>query len=91
MSRKRYEGPERRKYFRYKVIYAPKHKARLVINGREFTVLDFSEGGLRFAKDRKTKIDHHVRGRLIYADGKTRQIDGEIVWDHDTEAGLQYV
>ena len=56
MSNPPYDGPERRKYFRHNVIFAPRQKARLTIGDREFEVIDFSDGGLRFAKDDDTPL-----------------------------------
>ena len=91
MNEKHYERPERRTYFRYTVNFSPKHKAKLIIDDRAFTVLDFSEGGLRFTKDSRTKLDPCVHATLLYADGKTKEIDGEIIWDLGTEAGLRYI
>ena len=51
MTSKEYDGPERRQYFRYNIIYSPKDTAMLKIGTKQFEVLDFSQGGLRFLKD----------------------------------------
>lgn len=90
MDNKTYDGPERRQYFRYNIIFSPSQGAKLIIGDHAFKVLDFSEGGLRFIKDLNFKIERRVRGTLISSDGKATEIDAEVVWDTGEEIGLQY-
>lgn len=89
MNDKSYNGPERRKYFRYNVIYAPK-QARLKIGDQHFQVLDYSEGGLRFTKQKNFKSDRQIKATLVHADGRSEDIVGEIVWQTDKEIGLKF-
>ena len=91
MASKRYDGPERRKYFRYNVIYAPKKRAKLKINKDRFDVLDFSQGGLRFLKDQPVNIENRFRGELMFADGSSKEIKAEIVWQLNKEVGIKYM
>ena len=86
-----YEGPERRNYFRYNIIFSPRHGAKLIIEGKTFKVLDFSEGGLRFLKEDQNPLGPCVKAQLIYADGKKKSIEGEIVWELGEEVGLKYI
>lgn len=91
MDPKKYDGPERRKYFRYNIIYAPKERARLEIDNDQFEVLDFSRGGLRFFKDNPADIENRFQGKLIFSDGTTKEIKAEIVWELNNEVGIKYI
>ncbi len=91
MASKQYEGPERRKYFRHNVIYAPQKRAKLKINKDQFDVLDFSQGGLRFLNDKPINIENRFRGELIFADGSSQEIKAEIVWELNKEVGINYL
>lgn len=91
MNEKTYEGPERRKYFRYNVIYSPQHQANLKIGDRLFSILDYSERGLRFSRQDNFRIAHRIHGTVIYSNGKVEEIIGEIVWQTDKEIGLRFV
>ncbi|MFC1799270.1 PilZ domain-containing protein [Thermodesulfobacteriota bacterium] len=90
MNDNAYDGPERRKYFRYQIIFSPRQEAKLIIGDHTFKVLDFSEGGLRFIKAENINLDRRVNGTLVYSDGKAAEIDGEVIWDVGEEVGLQY-
>ena len=90
MENKTYDGPERRQYFRYNIIFSPRQGAELTIGNHTFKVLDFSEGGLRFIKDVNFKIERRIRGTLITSDGNSREIDGQVVWDTGEEVGIEY-
>lgn len=90
MNTKTYNGPERRQYFRHKLIYSPKEKARLQIGSHEYEVLDMSEGGLRFIMDSGLILEKQFRGVLILSSGKNRTIEGEIVWQQGNEIGVKF-
>ena len=90
MKKKKYEGPERRQYFRYKLIYAPKDRAKLKIGMHKYEVLDMSAGGLRFKNDSETIPQKKIRGVLEFSSGKTRVIEGEIIWEQENEIGLRF-
>jgi hypothetical protein len=90
MASEKYDGPERRKYFRYNVIYAPKKRAKLKINKDHFKVLDFSQGGLRFIKDSSVLLERLIQGELIFADGRRKKITAEIIWETSNEVGIKY-
>ncbi len=90
MVSRQYDGPERRKYFRHNVIYAPKKRAKLKINKDRFDVLDFSQGGLRFLKDSPVHLERLIQGELIFADGRRKKITAEIVWEINDEVGIKY-
>jgi len=86
-----YDGPERRQYFRYNIIYSPKEQVRLKIKNKQFEVVDLSRGGLRFLKVGRPRLDRLFEGELIYADGRRKTITGEIVWEINEEVGIKYI
>jgi len=90
MNKKKYDGPERRQYFRYNLIYAPKDKAKLKIGTHEYEVLDMSEEGLRFKNDSETIMEKKVCGVLEFSNGETRMIEAEIIWEQENEIGLKF-
>ena len=90
MESKEYDGPERRQYFRYNIIYSPKDKAELIIENKQFEVLDFSQGGLRFLKDNPVHLERLIQGELIFADGRIKKITAEIIWEINEEVGIKY-
>jgi hypothetical protein len=91
MKTKKYDGPERRQYFRYNIIYSPKDKARLKINDRHFEVVDFSQGGLRFLKDSPVHLERLFEGEVIFADGRRKKVSAEIIWEINEEVGIKYI
>jgi c-di-GMP-binding flagellar brake protein YcgR len=90
MSKKKYDGPERRKYFRHNIIYVPQKKATLLIDHHRFDVLDLSDGGLRFINDKGIALGNRIQGTLVLSETDTREISGEIVWENDDETGLAF-
>lgn len=90
MKKKKYDGPERRQYFRYNLIYAPKDKAKLKIGTHEYEVLDMSAEGLRFKNDSETITQKKICGVLEFSSGETRIIEGEIIWEQKNEIGLKF-
>jgi len=90
MKSEEYDGPERRQYFRYNLIYSPKDKVRLKIKNKQFDVLDFSQAGFRFLKAGPTRLERLLEGELIYADGRRKKITGEIIWEVNDEVGVKY-
>ena len=90
MKNEKYDGPERRQYFRYNLIYAPKDKARLKIGTHEYDVLDISAEGLRFKNNSEILIKKKVAGVLEFSSGETRNIEAEIIWEQENEIGLKF-
>jgi hypothetical protein len=90
MKAKTYDGPERRQYFRYNLIYSPKDKAKLVIGTQEYEVMDMSEMGLRFIKKTDTILEKQITGTLKLSNGKNKIIKGEIVWQRGDEVGVRF-
>ena len=86
MKKQKYDGPERRQYFRYNLIYAPKDKAKLKIGTHEYEVLDMSVGGLRFINDSETIMEKKICGVLEFSSGETRNIEAEIILDQEMKS-----
>ena len=53
-------------------------------------ILNISVTGLYFLHDKNihVEIDKWVDGKILFADGKSIEIAGQIVWIEDNEAGL---
>ena len=91
MPQKKYNGPERRKYFRHNIIYVPRKKAILSIDHHRFDVLDLSDDGLRFINDKNIALANRIQGTLILSETDTRKISGEIAWQDGDEIGLKFL
>jgi len=85
-----YGGFERRKYFRYNIIYSPK-EAKLAIGNHEYKVLDTSFVGLRFEAKDNMPFEKEIHGTLTFSDGESRAVQGSIVWMQDNEIGLKFL
>ena len=87
---RQYSGFERRKYFRYNLIYLPRDKVKLIIGDIEYEVLDISRGGLRFVYDSKIDLGMQIQGVIKFSDDESRAIEGVIVWGKDSEVGMKF-
>jgi hypothetical protein len=90
MAPQPYNGVERRKYFRYNVIYSPKRRAKLKVDQDQFEILDFSRAGLRFLKESPVPLKRLFQGELIFSDGRRKKINAEIIWEIRNEVGIKY-
>ncbi|MEW6671541.1 MAG: PilZ domain-containing protein [Thermodesulfobacteriota bacterium] len=91
MNKQEYDGPERRQYFRYNLIYAPKDKAKLRIGTYGYEVLDMSAEGLRFKNEQNVPFEKQIHAVLEFSSGETRMIEGEIIWEQGNEIGLKFI
>jgi len=87
---KQYSGFERRKYFRYNLIYIAREKVKLIIGNIEYEVLDISRGGLRFSYGSEIDLGMQIQGVIKFSDDETRAIEGKIVWGKDREVGVKF-
>ena len=87
--RKEHAGMERRKYFRYQLIYSPKD-AKLTIGDHDYRVMDLSVDGLRVQIDNDFPFGKEIRGTITFSDGESKVIEGSIVWMQDNEIGLKF-
>lgn len=79
-------GSERRNYFR--ITYSPAKRPVLRIGANEFEIADLSEGGIRFINEKKLEIEKPVRGTARFLHGASFDIEGDIVWEQNSEIGL---
>lgn len=90
LADKQYSGFERRKYFRYNLIYLAREKVKLIIDNLEYDVLDISRGGLRFLYDSEIDLGMQIQGIIKFSDDESRAIEGKIVWGKDNEVGMKF-
>ncbi|MFC1488383.1 PilZ domain-containing protein [Thermodesulfobacteriota bacterium] len=85
---KAWKGEDKRYYDR--VEYPPDQRPVLKVEEHEMEILNISVTGLYFIHDPKwnMEIDQWVDGEIVFSDGKTIDITGQIVWKNDNEAGL---
>ena len=84
----KYSGSERRKYFRYQLLFSPK-EAKFTIDDRDHKVLDISHEGIRFEVDKDMSFGKEVQGTLTLSNGESRAVKGTVVWMQDNEIGLK--
>lgn len=85
-----YRGFERRKYFRYNLIYPPGSELKLIIDHREYEVLDISQGGLRFFYDGDIDMGMQIQGMIKFSDDESVAIQGKVVWGKGNEVGMKF-
>lgn len=90
LASKQYRRFERRKYFRYNLIYLTGEKIKLIIDNLEYDVLDISQGGLRFSYDSEIDMGMQIQGIIKYSDNESIAIEGKIVWGKDSEVGMKF-
>jgi len=85
---KAWKGEDKRYYDR--VEYPPDQRPVLKVGEHEMEVINISVTGLYFLPNKEThlEIDQWVDGEIVFADGKSIDITGQIAWENDNEAGL---
>ncbi|MFH1993792.1 MAG: PilZ domain-containing protein [Pseudomonadota bacterium] len=77
---------ERRKFAR--LVYPPKKRPKFKVREQEMEVIDISEKGIKFLKDKRMKISECVHGTTELLSGNSLDITGKIVWEHNSEVGV---
>ena len=90
MDKEKYDGSERRQYFRHKLIYSPEKRLTFEIQKHSYEVIDISQEGLRFVDDGHLIVEDHVDGILKFSDGEIRKIEGTIIWRSNNEIGIKF-
>lgn len=80
------DGVDRRKFIR--IVYPPSTRPRLKVKEHELEVLDISEEGMRILNYRQIKIRGKIFGTVFFSSGKSKELTGKIVWQHENEIGL---
>lgn len=83
------EGVERRQCFRK--TYTLTESPRLKIGINEFEVIDISEKGIKFQKDKKINVEGWVQGTIMFRDNRYINFDGIVVRNRDGEIGLHLI
>ena len=85
---KAWKSDDRRYYDR--VEYPPDQRPILKVEEHEMEILNISVTGLYFLHDKNihVEIDRWVDGEIVFSDGKSIEIAGQIVWIEGDEAGL---
>jgi len=83
------EGVERREYLRK--TYTPEKRPRLKIGINEFEVIDISEKGIKFQKDKKINVEGWVQGTIMFKDNRCVGFDGIVVRNRDGEISLHMI
>ena len=82
----KYEASEKRQYAR--LVYPSMKRPKLKIREDEMDVIDISEKGIKFRNDKQAIIAECVHGTTLLLCGKSIDIAGKIVWEHDSKVGL---
>ena len=81
-----YEDTEKRACVR--LVYPSMKRPKLKIKEDEMDVIDLSETGVKFIKDKQQTLSECVHGTTKLLSGKSIDIAGKIVWESDNEIGL---
>ena len=82
----KYEHTEKRAYAR--LVYPSLRRPTLKIKDNELEVIDISEKGVKFIKDKHQTLSECVHGTTMLLSGKSIDIAGKIVWESENEVGL---
>jgi hypothetical protein len=77
---------EKRAYAR--LVYPSMRRPKLKIKASEMDVIDISEKGVKFIKDKHQALSECVHGTTVLLSGKSIDIAGKIVWKRNNEVGL---
>lgn len=86
MSDMPYDGSEKRSYIR--IAYRPENRPKLKLKEGDLDVIDISESGIRCINDRGIKLDKSIRGTVSFLCGESVAVEGDIVWEKNSELGL---
>jgi len=82
----KYDGAERRKYFR--LIYPPGKRPRLKVREHELEIIDISEQGMKLLNYMQRNIGKYISGTVELYSGESIDIIGKVVWLYKNELGL---
>ena len=82
------KGPEKRTFPR--VEYPPTKRPMIKLGEYEMEILNISVSGLSFLYDKKTpiKIGKWIDGKIIFLNGKSIDINGQVAWKKGKKVGL---
>ncbi|MFH1991069.1 MAG: PilZ domain-containing protein [Pseudomonadota bacterium] len=85
-SKEGYEAPEKREFVR--LVYPSRQRPKFKVREYEMEVIDISEKGITFLKNKQTKISQCIYGTVVLLSGKSINITGKIAWQEENGVGL---
>ncbi|MBC8392322.1 MAG: PilZ domain-containing protein [Deltaproteobacteria bacterium] len=85
-GRDQHVGQEKRKFVR--LIYPPPKRPLLKVRNYEVEVVDISERGIRLFNYMQHEFDKNIQGMVVFQNGTSLEVNGEIVWQFKNELGL---
>ncbi len=62
----------------------------LIVENREFRIEDISQGGVKFLKGKAVDFPDVIYGKVVFEDGGSVDIEGNIAWEHEDVVGLSF-
>jgi hypothetical protein len=84
-----YRGAQRRTLFR--VDYPLQYRPTILIDGREYNVVNVSERGVKFRCEGDIEWEETVQGIVTFYDGESLDVEGKVVRHGENEAALKLV
>ena len=90
MENKEYDGSDRRRHTR--IVYKRSQRPSLIVLNHELEIADISQGGMRIITDPDmTTFDRPpVQGTIMFLDGESIKIEGDIAWIIGNEVRLKF-
>ncbi len=79
---------EKRKFQRYD--FESGKSPVLKVGDKEFPIENISQGGVKFVKGRDVNFDGIINGSIVFPDGETIAIEGNIAWAQEDVIGLSF-
>ncbi len=79
---------EKRKFQRYD--FESGKRPFLKIGNEEFPIENISQGGVKFVKDKDLNFDDIIHGSIVFPDGESIPIEGNIAWEQEDVIGLSF-
>lgn len=74
---------EKRKYLR--ITYNQEERPRLKIGDHTFEVKNLTQMGIGFTNDEEITLGNTIEGLLLFLNGKSLKIEGNVVWNQDDD------
>jgi len=84
------KGSEKRAFPR--IEYPPAQRPRFKVGENEMAVTNISVSGLSFLHDKQTpiKIGTWISGKIVFLNGKSIDMTGQVIWKTSGEVGLLF-
>ena len=85
-GRRKPKVPEKRQYVRFE--YPARCRPTFNVREQALKVVNISERGLKLSNDKQADLGALVHGDILFFNGKSMAITGEIVWARGAEIGM---